>query len=96
MAKQWGAMYDLSKNAYGSLIGAYNQSSDAYTNALNSGTGMMNALSNAAQTQGGMVGGMGSTISALTGAGNAAWEQAFFPQKYREMLWQPAAEISPH
>ena len=93
MAKQWGAMYDLSKNAYGSLIGAYNQSSDAYTNALNSGTGMMNALSNAAQTQGSMVGGMGSTISALTGAGNAAWEQAFFPQKYREMLWQPAAEI---
>ena len=93
MAKQWENIYNLSQSAYGNLIGQYNQSGDSYSNALNSNTGMFNALTGAAKAQGDLATGWGSTISALTGAGNSAWENAFKPLQYQQMLWQPAAEI---
>ena len=93
MAKQWENIYNLSQGAYGNLIGQYNNSSDAYSTALNSNTGMFNALTGAAKAQGDLATGWGSTISALTGAGNSAWENAFKPLQYQQMLWQPAYEI---
>ncbi len=93
MAKNWTSVYDTAQGAYGNLIGQYNDSSNAYTTALNADTGMLGALTAAGKAQGDLATGWGSTISALTGASTANWENAFKPLQYQQQLWQPAYEI---